>query len=119
MFQNQLLHGEATANDVADINSNAQLSQQQQMAQEALLRHQEKKQAKLLLDQYGERKEIENELKREEQAARHQLEDNIDDQKLMVGCQFLFMLCGSSRSQMLFEIIALKNFSNFTGKHLC
>ena len=119
MFQNQLLHGEGTANDVADINSNAQLSQQQQMAQEALLRHQEKKQAKLLLDQYGERKEIEDELKREEEAARHQLEDNIDDQKLMVGCQFLFTLCGSSPSQMLFGISVLKIFPNFTGKHLC
>ena len=31
----------------------------------------------------------------------------------------LFKLYRSSRSQMLFEIDVLKNFSNFTGKHLC
>ena len=34
---------------------------------------------------------------------------------------FIFMTggAGSSRSQLFFKICALKNFSNFTGKHLC
>ena len=30
-----------------------------------------------------------------------------------------FAVSGSSSSQMLFKIGVLKNFANFTGKHLC
>ena len=30
-----------------------------------------------------------------------------------------YLQCRNSRSQMFFQVTVLKNFANFTGKHLC
>ena len=89
MFQNQLLHGEEAANDVADI-TGLELSAEQLAAQEAMLQAQETKQAERLLEQYKEKKNMENELKDEEEMGKQHVSEQIDEQKKKVGSPLNF-----------------------------
>ena len=78
-----MLHGDETASDIADI-MNVALTDDQKMEQERLLAIQENKQAELLMQQYEEKKRIEEELKREEDAAKESINEQIEEQKLKV-----------------------------------
>lgn len=78
-----MLHGEATASDVADITGVA-LTPEQLAAQEALMAEQEETQARLLLDQYNENKEIVDELQSQEQMAKQHISEQLDEQKRKV-----------------------------------
>lgn len=78
-----MLHGDETASDIADI-MNVALTGDQKMEQERLLAIQENKQAELLMQQYEEKKRIEEELKREEDAAKESINEQIEEQKLKV-----------------------------------
>ena len=79
-----MLHGDETANDIADI-MNVALTNDQKLEQERLLALQEAKQAELLMQQYEEKKHTEEELKKEEDAVKESINQQIEAQKMKVS----------------------------------
>lgn len=88
-LQNQILHGDKTASDIADV-MNVGLTDDQKLEQDRLLAEQEAKQAELLMQQFEETKKMKNDCDQEENAAKENIEQQIDEQKMKVwllgGC---------------------------------
>ena len=78
-----MLHGESTANDVADITKVA-MTPEQLSVQQALLEQQEAKQADQLLEQYKEMKEMGDGIDAEQDMAKQHINDQLDEQKRKV-----------------------------------